>query len=361
MPSSSRGARSGAALALGMAIGMALFPATSTWAAGADIEVIGAGASFPAPAIDAWADAYSRETGVRLLYRSVGSAEGIRRVTARSADFAITDVPLTQAELVQDDLLQFPVLVGAIVPVVHLPGIADAELKLSGPVLADIFLGKITRWDAPAIKALNTGLSLPDLPITVVHRADGSGTSFVFTYYLAHVSAEWQDRLGIGSRLIWPVGKGANGNEGVSLAVQETPGTIAYVEYAYAAQNRLATVQLRNAAGATLPVSEEGVRAALSSANWSRPGYYEVLVDRGGAQAWPLVGVSFALIHKRQEARTDARAMLRFLAWIYSHGEPIARRLHYVSLEDAGLVARIESSWSEVHDDEGRIAWKTEP
>ena len=310
-------------LALGLMAG--------TRAAAAGVEVIGAGASFPAPAIEAWARQFSRETGVRVLYRSVGSGEGIRRVTARSADFGMTDVPLTQAELVQDDLLQFPIVVGAIVPVVNLPGIGDGELRLTGAVLADIYLGKIIRWDAPALKESNPRQSLPDLPIRVVHRADGSGTSFVFTYYLSRVSSEWQDRLGVGSRLVWPVGFGAKGNEGVSQAVHDAVGSIGYVLNAYAMQSKLATVQLRNKAGKFSRVSETGVRAALASAHWSRPGYYEVLVDRDGDDSWPIVGVSFALIHQRQEDHADALATLNFLGWIYSHGADAAHKLHYVA------------------------------
>lgn len=326
----------------------------------ADEEVIGAGATFPAPLIEACAAKYSKEAGVRLLYRAVGSGEGIRRVTARSADFAMTDVPLTQAELQQDDLMQFPVIAGAIVPVLSLPGIGDGQLRLTGTVLADIYLGKLTRWDDPALKALNPRLTLPDLPIRVIHRAEGSGTSFVFTYYLSRVSAEWQDRLGIGSRLVWPAGQGAAGNEGVAQAVRDTPGAIGYVEYTYAVEHRLATVQLRNRSGQFVRVSEAGVRAALASAQWSRPGYYEVLADRDGADSWPIVGVSFALIHQRQEVAADAAATLGFLHWVYAHGAEPALQLHYVPLE-AALTARIESSWNRVHDEDGQPLWNGRP
>jgi phosphate transport system substrate-binding protein len=336
-------------LALGLTAGARAAPG---------VEVIGAGASFPAPAIEAWAEQFSRETGVRVLYRSVGSGEGIRRVTARSADFGMTEVPLTQAELVQDDLLQFPVIVGAVVPVVNIPGIADGELKLTGEVLADIYLGKIKRWNAPALKELNPRQSLPDLPIRVVYRADGSGTSFVFTYYLSRVSSEWQQRLGIGSRLAWPVGVGAKGSEGVAQAVHDAAGSIGYVLYAYAVQHNLVTVQLRNKAGKFARVSETGVRAAVASAHWSHPGYYEVLVNQDGDDSWPIVGVSFALIHQRQEDHADAVATLSFLSWIYSHGADVAHKLHYLTLEDAGLIERIESSWSKIRDEEGGIVWK---
>jgi len=324
-----------------------------------EAQVIGAGASFPAPAIEAWARQFARESGAKLVYRSVGSAEGILRVTARSADFGMTDVPLTQVELLQDDLIQFPVIVGAIVPVVNIPRVSDGELRLTGTLLADIYLGKIPTWDAPAIKALNPQLPLPNLPIRVVHRLDGSGTSFVFTYYLSAVSAEWQDRLGIGSRLSWPAGSGVKGNEGVSQSVHDMAGSIGYVEYAYALEHKLCTVQLRNKNGKFAHASEIGVGAALASAHWSRPGYYEILVNQDGDVSWPIVGVSFALMHKSQEDRATAIATLDFMHWIYFRGGDIARRLHYVPLNDSSLIGRIESSWDEIHDEKGKIAWKS--
>lgn len=325
----------------------------------ADEEVIGAGGTFPAPLIEAAAAQYSKDSGVRLLYRAVGSGEGIRRVTARSADFAMTDVPLTRAELEQDDLLQFPVIAGAVVPVINLPDIADGELKLDGAVLADIYLGRITYWNAPELKALNPQLALPDLPIRVLHRAEGSGTSFVFTYYLSLVSVEWNERLGIGSRLRWPVGTGEQGNEGMAQAVHDTSGAIGYVEYIYAAQHGLAGVQLLNRAGRYVRAGEAGVRSALVSAQWSRAGYYEVLANRDGEDSWPIVGVSFALVHQRQEVAADAATTLGFMHWIYSHPD-LARRLRYVPLEPA-LTGRIESSWSQVHDEQGQAVWTGRP
>lgn len=324
-----------------------------------DAEVIGAGASFPAPAIEAWARQFSRDTGAKIVYRSVGSGEGILRVTARSVDFAMTDVPLTQAELLQDDLVQFPVILGAIVPVVNIPGVGDGEIKLTGTLLADIFLGKIATWDAPAIKMANPHLLLPNLPIRVVHRSDGSGTSFVFTYYLSTVSTEWEGRLGIGSRLNWPTGSGAKGNEGVSQAVHDVVGAIGYVEYVYALERKLCTVQLRNRNGKYARASEASVGAALASGHWTRPGYYEVLVNREGDESWPIVGVSFALIHKSQEDMGTVTATLNFMHWIYTRGADIAHRLHYVPLNDPSLIGRIESSWEEIHDDKGRISWKS--
>ncbi|HYA76354.1 MAG TPA: phosphate ABC transporter substrate-binding protein PstS [Burkholderiaceae bacterium] len=342
------------AFACWLSVGIAL----TSRALAADPEVIGAGATFPAPAIEAWARQFSRESRVKLVYRSVGSAEGILRVTARSADFAMTDVPLTRAELAQDDLMQFPVIAGAIVPVVNIPGIGDNELRLSGQLLADLYLGKITTWDDPAIKALNSQLSLPHLPVRVVHRADGSGTSFVFTYYLSAVSTAWDEHLGIGSRLVWPVGSGAKGSEGVSEAVRDTAGAIGYVEYAYSLEHKLARVQLRNRSGRFVHASEAGVGAALASARWSRPGYYEVPVDREGNESWPIVGISFFLIHKSQEDSRVAVATLNFLHWIYAHGADLAHRLNYLPLGDPSLIRQIESSWDEIRDDRGNVLWR---
>jgi len=323
----------------------------------ADAEVIGAGASFPAPVIHAWARQFAQEKQIDVHYRSVGSGEGIRRVTARSVDFAMTDMPLTQAELVQDDLVQFPVVAGAIVPVANLPGIGPGELKLSGAVLADIYLGSITVWDAPAIRALNPDLRIPGLPVKVVHRSDGSGTSFVFTHYLSKVSAEWQDRLGVGSRLRWPVGAGAKGNEGVAEMVRDSAGAVGYVEYAYALKLQLATVQLANKSGRFVRPGEAGVRAALASANWSRPSFYEMLTDRDGEDTWPIVGVSFALVHQRPADRIDAEKTLGFLDWVYRRGVPLASEFQYISLEEKALIERIKASWKKIRDGKGQLVW----
>lgn len=327
-------------------------------AAPSDGPIQGAGASFPAPVLQAWANDYAANGGAKVRYESVGSSEGILRITVRSVDFAMTDVPLTQAELLQDDLVQFPLVLGAVVPVVNLPGIDAGELHLSGPVLADIYLGKVTRWNAPSLRALNPGRSLPDLPIQAVHRSDGSGTSFVFTYYLSRVSDEWNERLGIGSRLHWPAGSGAKGNEGVASAVHRTAGAIGYVQLAYAEQQGFAPVRMLNAADQFVSASETSVRAALAAARWTGPGFYEVLVNKSGDTSWPIVGVSYALLHRRQEDRGDAVATLRFLDWIYRHGGEAARRLHYVPVDGRDLVKRIEDEWSQVHDEERSIPWQ---
>jgi phosphate transport system substrate-binding protein len=326
-------------------------------AAGFAAEIVGAGSSFTAVVMQAWAQRFELEHKVAVQYRSVGSGEGIRRVTARSVDFAMTDIPLTQAELMQDDLLQFPVVVGAIVPVLNLPGPA-AGIRLSGTVLGDIFLGKISQWDDPALRALNPGVALPGLPISVVHRDDGSGTTFVFTHYLSKVNAEWQDRLGVGSRLLWPAGKGAKGNEGVAQQVHDTVGAIGYVEYSYAQKYRLATVSLANGAGKYVAGDEAGARAALASTSWSRASYYEVITDRPGDASWPIVGVSFALVHRNQPSLDDARETLSFMDWIFHHGASIAAENRYIPLDDKGLIRRIESSWKDIRDRSGQVVWK---
>lgn len=323
-----------------------------------EAAVTGAGASFPAPVIQAWAKQFAQENRIEVDYRSVGSGEGIRRVTARSVDFAMTDVPLTQAELAQDDLLQFPVVVGAIAPVINVPGVRPGDLRLSGPVLADIYLGRITSWDAPEIRALNPDLRLPALPVKVAFRGDGSGSSFVFTHYLSKVSNEWRDRLGVGSRLRWPTGTAAKGNEGLSEMVRDIPGSIGYVEYSYALKYQLSTIQLANKAGQYVQPSATGIRAALAAASWSRPSFYEMLTNRDGMESWPIVGISFALIHKKQPERGDARETLRFLDWIYRQGTALAPTLHYVGIENKALLERIENSWNAIKDGEGHAVWK---
>jgi phosphate transport system substrate-binding protein len=334
--------------------------AISASALAADAEVAGAGSSFTALVMQAWTQEFGLEHKIAVHYRSVGSGEGIRRITANAVDFAMTDIPLTQTELVQGDLLQFPVVVGAIVPIVNLPNVASGELRLTGAALADIFLGKIARWNDPALRALNPSLDLPDLPVSVVHRADGSGTSFVFTYYLSKTSAEWQDRLGVGSRLTWPAGRASKGNEGVSESVRETVGAIGYVEYTYALNYGLTTVLLRNKAGRFVAPDEGSIRAALASTTWSRPSFYEVVADRGGENSWPIVCVSFALIRRSQSGIDDARDTLGFLDWIYRKGAAAATASHYVPLDDKGLIRRIETTWKDIRDRSGRTVWKNE-
>jgi phosphate transport system substrate-binding protein len=333
--------------------------AVSAAAIAAEPEVEGAGSSFTAFVMQTWAQKFEAQHKIAVHYQSVGSGEGIRRVSANSVDFAMTDIPLTQTELVQGDLVQFPLVVGAIVPVVNLPNIGPGQLRLSGAVLADIFLGKIDKWNDPALRALNPGLELPALPISVIHRTDGSGTSFVFTHYLSKVSAEWQERLGVGSRLLWPSGNGAKGNDGVSQNVRDTAGAIGYVEYTYALKYGLTTIRLGNKAGKFVAPNETTIRAALASTTWSRPSYYEVVTDRAGEDSWPIVGVSFALVRRSQASLEDARETLSFMDWVYRDGAAAAAENRYVPLDDKILVKRIETTWKEIKDGSGQAVWKS--
>lgn len=323
-----------------------------------DTQIVGAGSSFAAPVIQLWGAEVAKEYRVDVQYRSVGSGEGIRRAAARSVDFAITDLPLTQADLAHDDLVQYPLVAGAIVPVANLPEIQAGVVHLSGAALADIFLGRITSWDAPALRALNPGLELPNTPIKVVHRADGSGTTFVFTYYLSKVSPEWDQRLGIGSRVPWPVGTGASGNEGVAQEVSDTVGAIGYVEYAYVLKSGLMPISLSNRMGRVVSPRDQGVRAALAGTRFSRSSYYEVAVDRDGENSWPIVGVSYVLISRNPPDVEAARKALLFFDWIYRRGSPLGQKHHYVVIDDEALIGRIKSSWKDIRDRSGQSIWK---
>ena len=319
--------------------------------------VLGAGASLSAPMIQAWARQFSLENKIEVRFDSVGSGEGIRRLTARVVDFAVSDVPLTPAELAYDDLLQQPLVAGAIVPVVNVPGIRAGELKLDGPTLAAIFLGNVTQWNAPEIRVLNPDLALPTIPIRVIHRADGSGSTFVFTHYLSDVSPVWAERLGIGSRLRWPVGRGARGTEGVARALQETVGGIGYLEFSAAVRLQLSTVQLRHRNGRFVAPAVDGIRRALLAASWGRPGFYEVLTNRPEDDVWPIVAVSYALLPKKAPSASDALETLKFLAWAYHRGAALASALQYGVIEDSSLIERLQSSWREIRDLEGRPVW----
>jgi phosphate transport system substrate-binding protein len=325
---------------------------------GSDVEVDGAGASFPAPVMRAWAAQYAQQGKIDIQYRSVGSGEGIRRLTSRSVQFAMTDMPLTQWELTQNNLLQFPVVVGAVVPVVNLPNVGPGQLRLSGEVLADIFLGDITEWNAPALRALNPGVELPNLAISVVYRAESSGTSFVFTRYLSRVSKSWQRRPGTGSRLLWPVGTGVRGNEGMVQAVRSSIGTIGYVESSYLPQNNVSSVRLSNQSGHFVLPDARNVADTVAAIKWTRASFYEVVSDRGGETTWPIVGISFALVPTDPKDVTVAAATFDFFDWIYRQGASLAAERHYVPLTEGALVQRIEASWASVRDASGRTLWK---
>jgi len=319
----------------------------------------GAGATFPYPVYAKWAWAYNKETGVRLNYQSIGSGGGIKQIKARTVDFGASDAPLKPEELDKFGLMQWPQIMGGVVPVVHLEGIGAGQLRLTAENLADIFLGKITHWDDARIAASNPGLKLPHQDITVVHRADGSGTTWIFTNYLSKVSDEWQTKVGNAKSVQWPAGLGGKGNEGVAAFVKKINGSIGYVEYAYALQNRMASVLLQNRAGNFVAPTSANFQAAAAGADWAHAkGYYMVLTNQPGANSWPITGASFILMYKTQDNPEQARAVLKFYDWAFHHGQKIAESLDYVPMPEA-VVKMIEASWKrEIKDKHGKPIWQ---
>jgi phosphate transport system substrate-binding protein len=305
-------------------------------------DVTGAGASFPAPIYAKWADAYHKATGVRINYQSVGSGAGIKQIQAKTVDFGASDAPLKDDELEKSGLIQFPTVIGGVVPVVNIQGVGPGQLKLNGQVLGDIYLGKITKWSDPAIKALNPGVNLPDAAIAAVRRADGSGTSFNFTNYLSKVNAEWKQKVGEGTAVNWPTGIGGKGNEGVSQYVQRLPNSIGYVEYAYAKQNKMAFTLLQNAAGNFVAPDDASFKAAAANADWSKT-FYQVLTGQPGKDSWPITAATFILLHKVQDKPAQGAAVLKFFDWAYAHGDKMADELDYVPMPDSvkGLVHKL--------------------
>jgi len=318
----------------------------------------GAGATFPFPIYSKWAYSYNKETGVRLNYQSIGSGGGIKQIKAKTVDFGASDAPLKAAELEEFGLMQFPVIMGGVVPVVNLEGIAAGQLKLRAAALADIYLGKISKWNDARIAADNPGLALPDKPITVVHRADGSGTTWIFTNYLSKVSTEWKDKLGNAKAVAWPAGVGGKGNEGVAAFVKKLRGSIGYVEYAYAIQNKMASVLLRNRDGRFVAPTSENFQAAAAGADWSNAeGYYLVLTDQPGADSWPITGASFILMYKKQADAGQAKEVLKFFDWCYRNGAEAARSLDYVTMPDK-VAEMVRVTWTDVlRDTSGNAIW----
>jgi phosphate transport system substrate-binding protein len=304
----------------------------------------GAGATFPAPVVERWAAAYERSTGIHVGYAGVGSVEGLRRVARGAVDFAVSDLPLTPGELDEAGLLQFPMVVGGVVPVVWLPGVGPHDVRLSADLLARIFLGRISRWNDPALKALNPDVELPDVPMVPIHRSDGSGTTYLFTSYLTAADPEWRDAVGAGTTVTWPSGRAADGNAGVAAAVRDLPGAIGYVEYAFGAETGLSPVRLRNRAGEWVRCDEAAFRAAVARARWDRPNFAELLVDRPDPGSWPVVGASYVLLPRGRADAGRARVE-RFFDWAFHHGASIAAQAHYVPLDDEGLIARIAAVW----------------
>jgi phosphate transport system substrate-binding protein len=327
--------------------------------AGIAAEITGAGATFPYPIYAKWAEAYKAKTGNSLNYQSIGSGGGIRQIQNKTVDFGATDMPLKPADLDKGGMLQFPTVVGGDVPVVNVPGIKPGELKLTGTVLADIYLGKVKKWNAPAIANLNPGVKLPDQDITVVHRSDGSGTTFIWVNYLSKMSTEWKEKVGEGTSVNWPVGVGGKGNEGVASYVQRIAGAIGYVEYAYALQNKMAYAQVQNRDGNFVTPNIESFRAAAAGAQWDKaPGMYLILTDQAGKNSWPIAGATFILVYKTPEKADRAKEVLKFFDWAYTDGDKLATALDYVPLPDS-VVKMIQATWkSQIKDAGGRPVWQ---
>ncbi|MDQ6882148.1 MAG: phosphate ABC transporter substrate-binding protein PstS [Pseudomonadota bacterium] len=315
-------------------------------------NVTGAGASFPAPLYSKWAGDYNKATGARINYQSVGSGAGLRQIEAKTVDFGASDAPLKDDELKAKGLMQFPTVIGGVVPVVNIPGIAAGKLKLSGAVLGDIYLGKIAKWSDPAIKALNPALVLPDAAIAPVRRADGSGTSFIFTNYLSKVNPEWRTRVGEGTAVNWPTGTGGKGNEGVAAFVARLPNSIGYVEYAYVKQNRMTYALLQNAAGNFVAPGEDAFKAAAASADWGKS-FYQILTDQPAKDAWPITGATFILLHRSQDKPEQAAVTLQFFKWAYRSGDKTAHDLDYVAMP-AAVKAQVEKAWGDIRDRSGK-------
>lgn len=313
-----------------------------------DLTINGAGATFPYPVYAQWGHAYNQLTGVKLNYQSIGSGGGIAQIKAKTVDFGASDAPLKAEELEKDGLIQFPMVIGGVVPVVNVPGIKAGELKLTPETLAGLYLGTIKKWNDPALQKLNPGMALPDKAVTPVYRADGSGTTWIFTTYLAQVSADWKTKVGADKAVSWPVGVGGKGNEGVAAYVQRIAGSIGYVEYAYALQNKMTHALLQNKDGQFVAPTKETFQAAAASADWANsPGYYVVLTNQPGAQSWPITGASFILMHKAQADSAKAKEILKFFDWSYKSGDDIAQKLDYVTIPDS-VVTLVNTKWAEV-------------
>jgi phosphate transport system substrate-binding protein len=316
-------------------------------------DITGAGSTFAAPIYTKWADAYQKSGGGKVNYQGIGSSGGVKQIIAKTVDFAGSDAPLKDDELAKDGLFQFPTVVGGVVPVVNLPGVTPGQLVLSGEVLGDIYLGKIKKWNDPAIAALNPKAKLPDTDIAVVRRADGSGTSFIWTNYLSKVNADWKSKVGEGATVSWPTGTGGKGNDGVAAFVQRLPGAIGYVEWAYAKQNKMVYVDLKNSAGNVVEPKTETFKAAAAGADWSKS-FYQILTNEPGKDAWPVVGATFVLLHTTQDKAPQGAETLKFFDWAFKNGTSAADSLDYISLPES-VVTQIKSQWKDkVKDASGK-------
>ncbi|WP_084004566.1 phosphate ABC transporter substrate-binding protein PstS [Terasakiispira papahanaumokuakeensis] len=343
----------------GAALGLAVMCSAPAFSA---TVINGAGASFPYPVYAKWAEQYNKETGVELNYQAIGSGGGIKQIKAKTVDFGASDAPLDKSELDEFGMVQFPAVMGSIVPVVNLQGIGPDEMRLSGEALADIYLGKIKTWNDPALKALNPSLDLPDMPIYTVHRSDGSGTSYNFTDYLSRVSSDWKNNVGVGKEVAWPQDAnqlGGKGNAGIANFVKRTPGAIGYVEYAYAHTNNLSYTQMKNKAGEFVSPTMESFQAAAANADWAHaPGFKLILNDQPGAESWPMTAATFILMYKEQANPETAKEVLKFFDWAYEKGDGLAKELEYVPMPDS-VVEMVENTWhNQIKSTSGEVLFK---
>jgi len=324
----------------------------------AGTTINGAGATFPYPIYAKWAESYKAKSGVGMNYQSIGSGGGIKQIKAKTVDFGASDKPLSADELNASGLIQFPMVMGGVVPVVNVKGIKAGDLKLTGATLGDIYLGKISKWNDPALQKLNPNIKLPDEKITPVARADGSGTTFIFTHYLSKVSPEFKNKIGNNTSVAWPTGVSGKGNEGVASYVQRLNGSIGYVEYAYALQNKMAFTQLQNSAGQFVKPNSESFQAAASGADWAgTPGYNVMLTNQPGAKSWPISGATFILVYTKQDKPANAKEVLKFFDWAYRHGDKLAEQLDYIPMPNK-VVALVESTWhKKITDAQGKPIW----
>jgi phosphate transport system substrate-binding protein len=324
-------------------------------------EVSGAGSTFVFPVLSKWAEAYKQATGITINYQSIGSGAGIKQIKAAAIDFGASDAPLDPKELAAAGLVQFPIVMGGVVPVVNVRGIEAGQLKLTGPVLADIYLGKITKWSDPVVAALNPGLALPDQPIIPIHRSDSSGTTFVFADYLAKVSSEWRAKIGASTGVEFPIGMGAKGSEGVAAFTASTNGAIGYIEYAYAKRNKLAFALVKNHAGVFVTPSSQSFRSAAANADWTKAvGFYMLLADQQGPESWPISGSTFVLVQKNQQKPGVAGDILKFFDWAYRNGSALADELDYVPITP-NVIRVVEAAWAEIKEPDGKPAWSATP
>jgi phosphate transport system substrate-binding protein len=341
---------------LGAAFGAALI-AAATCAQAATIS--GAGATFPAPVYAKWAESYKAQTGASLNYQAIGSGGGIKQITAGTVDFGATDKPMKPDDLATNGRVMFPTVIGGVVPVVNLPGIRSGQVKLTGAQLADIYRGVIKKWNDPLLAKTNAGVALPNLPITVVHRSDGSGTTFLFTSYLTLKAAHWASQVGGNDSVQWPTGLGGKGNDGVAAFVRQTAGAIGYVEYAYAKQNGLTYTQLQNKAGKFVSPDASNFAAAAAGAKWNAaPGFYLLLLDQPAAEAWPITGATFILVHQKQEDAAKGRDVLKFFDWAYKNGDAAADALAYVPLPAAVKDLVRSRAWAKVVGPDGKPVYR---